>query len=73
MNLFDQFESEKDQSVIEPIGIQPTQPMALAFSIDEREMLKKAMKAFYGDKVKDSNYSDFFLELIKLYVDGQDN
>lgn len=69
MNLFDSIESQKDQSPIEAIGLQPTQPMALAFSIDEREKLKKAMRTYYGKDVKNSNYSDFFLTLIDLYVD----
>ena len=68
MNLFESIESPKDDSTIEPIGIQPTQPMALAFSIDEREKLKKAMRHYYGDAVKDSNYTDFFLTLIDKYA-----
>lgn len=72
MNLFEQFGSEKDQSEIEPVGTQPTQPMALAFSIDERNKLKKAMKLYYGGNVKTSNYSDFFLTLIDKYVEDAD-
>ena len=73
MNLFETFLSEKDDSELEPVGIQPTQPMALAFSIDERNKLKAAMKQFYGNKVGDSNYTDFFLELINKYVDENKN
>lgn len=69
MNLFENIESPKDRSEIEPIGNQVTQPMALAFSIEERNRLKQAMKIYYGKDVKTSNYSDFFLELINLYVD----
>ena len=70
MNLFGNIEAEKDQSVIEPVGVQPTQPMALAFSIDERNKLKKAMRDHYGKDVKSSNYSDFFLLLIDQYLDA---
>ena len=68
MNLFGNIESPKDQSEIEPIGLQPTQPMALSFSIDERNKLKEAMKLHYGKDVKSSNYSDFFLTLIDQYL-----
>ena len=69
MNLFADIESTKDQSEIEGLGVQLTQPMALAFSQDERAKLKEAMKAYYGSEVKNSNYSDFFLTLIDLYID----
>ena len=74
MNLFEDFGSEKDQSVIEPVGNQPTQPIGLAYSIDERviwsKLLKKGMKLEYGEDAKNKNYSDFILDLlIKTYGD----
>ena len=69
MGLFEDLTSEKDQSTIEEVGTQITQPMALVFSIEERNNLKKAMNKFYGTNVKMSNYSDFFLELINKYVE----
>ena len=69
MNLFQDIEAPKDQSPIEPLGVEPTAPMALSFSIDERAKLKLAMKDYYGKDVKASNYSDFFLTLIDLYID----
>lgn len=69
MNLFEDITSDKDQSVIESISNQLTQPMALAFTIEERAKLKEAMKSYYGKDVKNSNYSDFFLTLIDLYID----
>ena len=73
MDLFSNTQSEKDQSVIEPVGNQPTQPAAFVMSIDERNKLKKAMKIYYGSEVTSKNYSDFFFELIDLYIDEQDN
>lgn len=69
MNLFDGIESEKDQSPIEPMGNQATQPIGLAYSVDERKewtfLMKKGMKLKYGEKVKESNYSDFILDLLR--------
>ena len=73
MNLFDSIESAKDKSVIEPIGNEATQPMAVAMSVDERERLKKAMKLHYGSGALASNYSDFFIHLIEKYLDENTN
>lgn len=67
MDLFASIESEKDQSPIEGIGNQPTQPMAFAFSVEERQLLKDCMKKEYGTSVKDANYSDFFLLLLNRH------
>ena len=76
MNLFENVESPKDQSPIEPVGNQPTQPIGLAYSMDERaiwsKLLKKGMKEEYGENAKTKNYSDFILDLlIKTY--GEDS
>ena len=69
MSLFEDLTSEKDQSTIEEVGTQITQPMALVFSIDERNKLKEALKKYYGSNVKMSNYTDFFLVLIDKYME----
>lgn len=69
MSLFAEIPSEKDRSELEPVGNQPTQPIALAYSVDERaewrELLKVAAKDMYGENWKESNYSDIFLELLR--------
>ena len=74
-SLFEDIESPKDKSPIEPVGNQPTQPAALVFSVDERkewrDLLKKAMKEEFGEAAKDMNYSDFYLFILKKYY-GED-
>lgn len=73
MDLFNNIESSKDESVIEPMGNQPTQPASLVYSVEDRKewgkLLKKAMQEEYPDDYKKRNYSDFFLFLLKKHYD----
>ena len=69
MSLFDSIEATKDQSPIEPLGTEPTQPIGMVFSIDERERLKEAMRMHYGAGYKMANASDFFVTLLDQYID----
>ena len=71
MSLFDNIESNKDNTPIEKVGVMPTQPASLVYSVDERKewgmLLKKAMKEEYGEEAKSKNYSDFFLDLLRKH------
>lgn len=74
MNLFEEVLSDKDQSELEAVGQQPTQPASLVFSLEERKewgaLLKKAMKIEYPNDYKTRNYSDFYLFLLKKHYEN---
>lgn len=77
MNLFENMEASKDTSELEVVGNQPTQPMSLVYSVNERKewskLLKKAMQLEYPTNYKEKNYSDFFLLLLKRHYEDTNN
>ena len=73
MNLFQDVQSDKDQSEIEPLGMQPCTQL-LYFTIDERTefkaLVKEGIKQTSGEDATKENISDFILDLLRNNYGG---